>query len=36
MVIKGVTISESQANEWADSDMYRDYYGPFENGEVSA
>lgn len=32
-VVKGVTSDHDQAKEWADSDKYRDYYGPFEVGE---
>jgi hypothetical protein len=30
--IKGVTYDETQARAWADSDMYRDHWGPFEMG----
>jgi hypothetical protein len=36
MAIKGVTDSKAQAEEWAAADTYRDYYGPFERGELPA
>ncbi|MEU0245142.1 hypothetical protein ABZ192_12555 [Streptomyces sp. NPDC006235] len=34
MDIKGVVHTEEEARAWGDSGRERDYYGPFEPGQV--